>query len=214
MGKVHVLVAESFDIYRNGLESVLNSSKKVQLQQVCKSGKELIKHFKKSPNAVCLVSSGIPDMNIHDLITELEKTSDDPGVIVLTHSTELSHLNQSLKAGVKGYLTKNAPSKELIDAIVEVSQGRQSFGKSASQLMIGKYADSAKKSLSKKKKLITEREREIVKLIVQGYTSAEIANLLFISTRTVETHRANLMNKLELKNIAALVRYAIEENIS
>ncbi len=214
MGKVHVLVAESFDIYRHGLESVLNSSKKVQLQKVCKSGKELIKHFKKSPGAVCLVSSGISDMNIHDLITELEKTSDEPGVIVLTHSTELTHLNQSLKAGVKGYLTKNAPSKELIDAIIEVSQGRQAFGKSASQLMIGKYADSAKKSLSKKKKLITEREREIVKLIVQGYTSAEIANLLFISTRTVETHRANLMNKLELKNTAALVRYAIEENIS
>lgn len=214
MGKVHVLVAESFDIYRHGLESVLNSSKKIQLQQVCKSGKELTKHFKKSPNAVCLVSSGIPDMNIHDLIKELEKTSDEPGVIVLTHSTELTHLNQSLKAGVKGYLTKNAPTTELIDVIIEVSQGKQAFGKSASQLMIGKYTDSAKKTYSKGKKLITKREREIVKLIVQGYTSAEIASLLFISTRTVETHRANLMNKLELKNTAALVRYAIEENIS
>lgn len=214
MSKVHVLVAESFDIYRHGLESVLNSSSQILLKKVCKSGKELIKHFKKSPDAVCLVSSGISDMNIHDLISELEKTDDDPGVIVLTHSTELTHLNQSLKAGVKGYLTKNAPSSELIDAIIEVSQGRQAFGKSASQLMIGKYADSAKKPPSKRKKLITEREREILKLIVQGYTSAEIANLLFISTRTVETHRANLMNKLELKNTAALVRYAIEENIS
>lgn len=214
MSKVQVLVAESFDIYRHGLVSVLNSSKKVHLQRVCTSGKELTKYFKKSPKSVCLVSSGIPDMNIHDLISELKKTSDEPGVIVLTHSTELSHLNQSLKAGVKGYLTKNAPSAELIDAIIEVNQGRQAFGKSASQLMIGKYTDSAKKVPSKGKKLITKREREIVKLIVQGYTSAEIANLLFISTRTVETHRSNLMNKLDLKNTAALVRYAIEENIS
>ena len=147
-------------------------------------------------------------------MTELEKITDEPRVIVLTHSTELTHLNQSLKAGVKGYLTKNASSNELIDSIIEVGEGRQAFGKSASQLMIGKYADSAKRSPSKGKKLITKREREIVKLIVQGYTSAEIANLLFISTRTVETHRSNLMNKLELKNTAALVRYAMEENLS
>lgn len=214
MGKVPVLVAESFEIYRYGLESVLNSSNKVHLQKVCTSGNELIKYFKKVTNAVCLVSSGISDMNIHDLMTELEKTKDEPPVIVLTHSTELSHLNQSLKAGVKGYLTKNAPAEELIDAIIEVNQGGQAFGKSASQLMIGKYADSAKKSPSKGKKLITKREKEIVKLIVQGYTSAEIANLLFISTRTVETHRSNLMNKLDLKNTAALVRYAMEQNLS
>lgn len=214
MGKVHVLVAESFDIYRHGLESILNSSNKVHLENVCTSGKELIKHFKKKPASVCLISSGIPDMNIHDLMTELEKTIDEPAVIVLTHSTELTHLNQSLKAGVKGYLTKNSPSEELIEAILEVSRGRQAFGKSASQMMIGKYTDSAKKSASKGKKLITKREKEIVKLIVQGYTSAEIANMLFISTRTVETHRSNLMNKLDLKNTAALVRYAMEQNLS
>lgn len=214
MGKVPVLIAESFDIYRHGLASVLNSSNKVQVQKVCKSGTELTNHFKNYPDAVCLVSSGIPDMNIHDLMTELEKTSAEPGVIVLTHSTELTHLNQSLKAGVKGYLTKNAPSQELLEAIVDVSMGRQAFGKSASQLMVGKYADSAKKTPLKGKKRITKREKEIVKLIVQGYTSAEIANLLFISTRTVETHRSNLMNKLELKNTAALVRYAMEQDLS
>jgi len=214
MGKVHVLVAESFDIYRRGLESVLRSENSVHLVEVCDSGKTLIKLYKKYPASVCLVSSGIPDMNIHDLMAELSKISDEPPVIVLTHSTELTHLNQTLKAGVKGYLTKNAPASELINAIIEVSKGRQAFGKSASQLMIGKYADSAKKTPPKGKKLITKREKEIVKLIVKGYTSAEIANLLFISPRTVETHRSNLMNKLELKNTAALVRYAMEQNLS
>lgn len=213
MGKVQVLVAESFDIYRHGLESVLKASGKVQVGKVCTSGKELIKNYKNLPDSVCLVSSGIPDMNIHDLMMELKKINQEAAVIVLTHSTDISHLNQSLKAGVKGYLTKNAPSEELLHAVTEVSEGRQSFGKSASQLMIGKYTDIAKKSPSGEKNLITKREREIVKLIVKGYTSAEIANMLFISTRTVETHRSNLMNKLELKNTAALVRYAMEENL-
>lgn len=213
MGKLRVLIAESFDIYRHGLQSVLKASDKVQLGKVCSSGKELIHNFKKNPDSVCFVSSGISDMNIHDLMTNLKEVNSDAAVIVLTHSTEITHLNQSLKAGVKGYLTKNASSQELIDAAIEVSNGREAFGKSASQLMIGKYTDIAKKSASTNKKLITKREREIVQLIVKGYTSAEIAKILFISTRTVETHRANLMNKLELKNTAALVRFAMEENL-
>ncbi|MDX1592241.1 MAG: LuxR C-terminal-related transcriptional regulator, partial [Balneolaceae bacterium] len=85
------------------------------------------------------------------------------------------------------------------------------FGKSVSQLMIGRYADQAKKTSSKPVRQITKREREILKLIVEGYTSPEIAKILYISTRTVETHRSNLMNKLELKNTAALVRFALEE---
>lgn len=214
MGRVQVLIAESSDIYRHGLESVLREADKVHLLKVCLTGKELIKNYRKSPESVCLVSSGISDMNIHDLMQKLTAINEDTAVIVLTHSTEISHLNQSLKAGVKGYLTKNTSKAELIDAICKVSEGKQAFGKSASQMMIGKYADIAKKTSIPAKKGITKREREIVKLIVKGYTSAEIANKLFISTRTVETHRANLMNKLELKNTAALVRYAMEENLS
>lgn len=213
MGKVHVLVAESSDIYRHGLESVLKNSNKVQLVKVCLSGRELIKQYKKNPESVCLVSSGITDLNIHDLMTELRKYNTEGAVIILTHSTEITHLNQSLKAGVQGYLTKNTSTDELIGAILDVKNGSSAFGKAASQLMIGRYADLTKKSPSSNKKLITKREREILKLIVKGYTSAEIANQLFISPRTVETHRSNLMNKLELKNTAALVRYAMEENL-
>ena len=213
MAKVHVLIAESSDIYRHGLESVLKESGKIQMGKICIFGKDLVRHYKKSSNSICLVSSGISDINIHDLMMELKKINEQAAVIVLTNSTEISHLNQAWKAGVKGYLTKNASADELINVIIEVSEGKQAFGKSASQMMIGRYADIAKKTPSANKKLITKREREIMKLIVKGYTSAEIANQLFISTRTVETHRSNLMNKLELKNTAALVRYAMEENL-
>lgn len=213
MGKIQVLIAESSDIYRYGLETILNESDQIQVRKVCKTAKELIKFFKKSVESVCLVSSGISDTNIHDLMQNLTSIHENPAVIVLTHSTDISHLNQSLKAGVKGYLTKNASVDDIINAIIKVKDGKQAFGTSASQMMIGKYADLAKKSASSNKKLITKREKEIVKLIVRGYTSAEIANQLFISTRTVETHRSNLMNKLELKNTAALVRYAMEENL-
>jgi DNA-binding NarL/FixJ family response regulator len=211
MDKIRVLIADSYDIYRRGLESVLKGSDKFLLEKTAKSGKELISAFRKSPDSLCIISSNIADANIHELLQKLRKVNEDVPVIVLTYSTDISHLNQSLKAGVKGYLSKNCSSDELIESVISVAKGEQAFSKSVSQLMIGRYADQAKKTSSKPVRQITKREREILKLIVEGYTSPEIAKILYISTRTVETHRSNLMNKLELKNTAALVRFALEE---
>jgi len=211
MDKIKVLVADSYDIYRRGLQSVIIGYGKFTLQEAAKNGKELISAFKKNPDSLCLISSNIADANIHDLLLKLRQINENVPVIVLTYSTDVSHLNQSLKAGVKGYLTKNCSSEELIQSVLTVANGEQAFSKSISQLMIGRYADQAKKTSSKPARQITKREREILKLIVEGYTSPEIAKILYISSRTVETHRSNLMNKLELKNTAALVRFALEE---
>lgn len=211
MDKIRVLIADSYDIYRRGLESVLTGNDKFLLEKAARSGKELVSAFKKSPDSLCLISSNIADANIHELLQKLRKINEEVPVIVLTYSTDISHLNQSLKAGVKGYLSKNCTSDELIESVIAVAKGEQAFSKSVSQLMIGRYADQAKKTSSKPVRQITKREREILKLIVEGYTSPEIAKILYISTRTVETHRSNLMNKLELKNTAALVRFALEE---
>lgn len=211
MDKIRVLIADSYDVYRRGLQSILSESGKIRLEKSARNGKELITAFKKSPDSLCLISSNIADSNIHDILQKLRQVNDDVPVIVLTYSTDISHLNQSLKAGVKGYLTKNCSAEELLQSVLTVANGEQAFSKSVSQLMIGRYADQAKNTTSKPVRQITKREREILKLIVEGYTSPEIAKILFISTRTVETHRSNLMNKLELKNTAALVRFALEE---
>ncbi len=211
MDKIKVLIADSYDVYRHGLQTILADSGKFVLNSAAKSGKELISAYRKHPESLCLISSNIADANIHELLQKLRAINSEVLVIVLTYSTDISHLNQSLKAGVKGYLTKNCSSSELIEAVKSVAAGEQAFGKSVSQLMIGRYADQAKNTDKKSDKNITKREREILKLIVEGYTSSEIAKILYISTRTVETHRSNLMNKLELKNTAALVRFALEE---
>ncbi len=211
MDKIKVLIADSYDVYRHGLQTILADSGKFVLNSAAKSGKELISAYRKHPESLCLISSNIADANIHELLQKLRAINSEVLVIVLTYSTDISHLNQSLKAGVKGYLTKNCSSSELIEAVESVAAGEQAFGKSVSQLMIGRYADQAKNTDKKSDKNITKREREILKLIVEGYTSSEIAKILYISTRTVETHRSNLMNKLELKNTAALVRFALEE---
>lgn len=211
MKKQAVLLAESFDIYRKGIETILAKTNVFELLKAVKTGEKLISHYKKTPESLCLIASNILDMNIHELMQQLKKINPDPNVIILTNSTEISHLNQSLKAGVKGYLTKNVSAAELIEIIKKVSTGKQAFSKNIAQLMVGKYTDLTTRHQIQSSKQITKREKEILNLIVEGYTSAEIAEILFISTRTVETHRSNLMSKLELKNTAALVRYAIEE---
>lgn len=211
METIKILIAEGHDLYRFGISAVLRDSGKFLVLNACKTGRELVTLYKKNRDAICLISSNISDSNVHNIMQELREINRQVRAVVLTHSTELSHLNQALKAGVKGYLSKNVSADEFIEIVEEVASGKQAFGKSISQIMVGKYTDIAKRSTASSKKVITKREREVLKLIVEGYTSSEIADLLFISTRTVETHRSNLMNKLELKNTAALVRYAIEE---
>ncbi len=209
MNKIKVLIAENFDIYRHGLRSILSDSTSISDVKETKSAKELIQEFKSHSDAVCIISSNLEGSNIHDLMQRLEKITPSPKVVILTYSTDVNHLNQSLKAGVKGYLMKNCSSDELKSAVSEVAKGEKAFSKSISQIMADRYADEAKKPSGGKK--LTKRESEVLKLIVEGHTSPEIAKMLFISPRTVETHRSNLMNKLKIKNTAALVRYALEK---
>lgn len=211
MGHTKIIIAENQDIYRSGLVAILQNRNEFKIVDTVKTGSNLIKNYRKNPESVCIISSSLPDSNIHELMNELNKINPAALAIVITQSNEISHLHQSLKAGVMGYLTKNGSENELSDIIKSVANGTQAFGKSISDLMIGKYADIAQRSKPISKKNITKREREVLKLIVEGYTSSEIAKRLYISVRTVETHRSNLMNKLELKNTAALVRYALEE---
>ena len=211
MGHTKIIIAENQDIYRSGLITILQKRNDLKIVSSVKAGSDLIKNYRKSPESVCIISSSLPDSNIHELMKELKKINEAARAIVITQSNEISHLHQSLKAGVMGYLTKNGSENELSDIIKSVADGNQAFGKSISDLMVGKYADIAQRGKSISKKNITKREREVLKLIVEGYTSAEIAKRLYISVRTVETHRSNLMSKLELKNTAALVRYALEE---
>lgn len=211
MGHTKIIIAENQDIYRSGLISILQNRCEFKIADSVKSGSDLIKSYRNNPESVCIISSSLSDSNIHELMKELHKINQYAQAIVITQSNEISHLHQSLKAGVMGYLTKNGSENELSAIIKSVADGNQAFGKSISDLMVGKYADIAQRGKPISKNNITKREREVLKLIVEGYTSAEIAKRLYISVRTVETHRSNLMSKLEIKNTAALVRYALEE---
>lgn len=211
MTSIPILIADKFDITRSGIEAIIKQSKKAFVIKSVRKADDLVIAYSDNTNAVCIISSNITDTNIHQLMEKLYAHNPDAAVIVISNSADLMYLNQSLKAGVNGYLTKNISAKKLIEAIQGAYKGERVFSKSVSKLIVGKYADLAKRTGGSKKTIITKREKEILSLIVDGYTSSQIAKLLYISPRTVETHRSNLMQKLDIKNTAGLVRFAMEQ---
>ncbi len=211
MTSIPILIADKFDISRCGIEAIINQSKStIVIKSVC-TADDLIKAYVGRPDALCIISSNITDKNIHQLMEKLYSCNSNAKVVVISNSADIIHLNQALRAGVNGYLIKTISSKKLIEAIASAYKGDQVFSKSVSRLIVGKYADLAKSTAGSKNFSITKREKEILALIVDGYTSSNIAKLLYISPRTVETHRSNLMQKLNIKNTAGLVRFAMEQ---
>ncbi len=209
MTSIPILIADKFDISRTGIETIIKQSNNISvIKSVC-TADELIKAYADQPDAVCIISSNISDANIHQLMEKLHTYNTSPSIVVISNSADLMYLNQALKAGVKGYLTKNVTAKKILEAIETASKGEQVFSKSVSKLIVGKYTDLAKGA--SKKTTITKREKEILALIVDGHTSSQIAKRLYISPRTVETHRSNLMQKLNINNTAGLVRFAMEQ---
>jgi DNA-binding NarL/FixJ family response regulator len=214
--KIRVLVADDHDIVRYGICSVLNSSRDVEVIGEASTGQEAFEKYEQLLPDVILLDISMPDMNGIDATRTI--TSKYPGakVLILTMHLNEEYLNQVLNAGAIGYLLKNADIEEMLSGIRSVAEGRQVFSGDIAKLMTEKYIRSAQIGYEGKpvgKPRLTRRETEILQQIAEGKTSQEIAEILFISPRTVDTHRANLIQKLGVKNSAGLVRYAIEQNL-
>jgi DNA-binding NarL/FixJ family response regulator len=156
----------------------------------------------------------MPRMNGLDALKEIKKQNPEAKIIVLTvHNTE-EYVLTTLQAGADGYVLKDATHSELVMAIKNVLVGKRYLSPGISEKVIDGYLEGRKEiKTSTPWDTLTQREREILKLIAEGYKNKEIADYLFISLKTVEKHRANLMRKLDLHNAAALTAYAVEKGL-
>ncbi|MEX0771424.1 MAG: response regulator transcription factor [Balneolaceae bacterium] len=215
MAKSRVVIADETDIDLSGIQSILEKLKSVEVVAVASTATEACELFEKHSADLLMISSGLTDMNLRKIIEQVTQNQKDAKVIVLSSATDTTHLNQSLNAGVSGYLLKTIPQKKLREAVQNVVKGEKVFSPSIAKLMTEKYAHLARQKSSgvQSAEPVTPREREVLQLIADGYTSREIAKKLYISPRTVETHRANLLQKLKIKNTAGLVRYALEKGM-
>ena len=217
MKRIKVILADDHDIVRFGIASVIRTADDIELIGEASDGRGTIELYKQFTPDVAIVDITMPGMNGIETTRAILESYPEARILILTMHMDEEYLNQALKAGAKGYLLKNCDKQELVNGIRMIANGEKVFSGTISTLMTEHYINSVTDNILQEKPQprgnsihLTKREKEILNLIADGLTSQEIAESLYISPRTVETHRANLLQKLDIKNTAGLVRYAVE----
>jgi two-component system response regulator NreC len=212
--RYRVVIAEDHTIIREGLRSLLNQAKDFNIVGEAADGREALRLVERSKPDLVLTDLSMPRMDGTDVIGAIKKQSPDTKVIALTIHRAEEYVLATLRAGADGYVLKEATYEELMMAIRSVLKGKHYLSPEISGKLIEGYLEGRKfYKLDSLWETLTKREREILKLIAEGFKSKEIADYLCISVHTVETHRSALMKKLNLHNTAALVALAIEKGL-
>lgn len=204
-----VIIADAHDIYVIGIESVIAESEGFTVRGGVRSAKALYRLMEETPADLLILGTTLQDDSLGSIMDIVKGRHPDVKVVLIALSNDLGHIQQALHLGVDAYLLRSVEPEELLQSLDRVAAGEKYFSPDV-QLTIG---DKVNQLLQERKILrpmmeITKREKEVLNLIVDGYTNQEIGELLAISTRTVETHRANLMHKLQVRNTAGLVKMA------
>ena len=212
--KVRIVIAEDHTILREGLRSLLSSNANFEVVGEAGDGREAIRQVKKLKPDLILSDLSMPKMNGMEAIKEIKRESPATKILVLTVHRAEEYILATFRAGADGYLLKDSTHSELLMAVKKVLSGTHYISPEISEKVIEGYIEG-KKSLKSRTswETLTQREREILKLIAEGYRNKEIAGDLCISVKTVEKHRANLMEKLDLHSIQALTTFAIEKGL-
>jgi DNA-binding NarL/FixJ family response regulator len=212
--KIRVVIVEDHAIIREGLRSLFSSSKEFDVVSEAENGREAIPRIKELKPDLVLTDLSMPRMDGMDMIQTIKKESPETKVIALTvHRTE-EYVLATLKAGADGYVLKEADYAELMMAVKNVLQGKHYLSPEISGNLIKGYLDGRKSTpIESVFGILTRREREILKLIAEGNKNKEVAEQLYISVNTVEKHRSNIMDKLNLHSTAALIAFAMEKGL-
>ena len=212
--KLRIVLADDHTILREGLRALLSADPNFDIVGEAKDGREAVRCVEKLEPNLLLMDLSMPRMSGIDAISEIKRRYSETKIIALTvHKTE-EYLLTTLQAGVDGYVLKDATHDELVMAIHNVMAGKRYLSPGISGKVIEGYLEGKEDSLSGSSwQKLSQREREVLKLIAEGYKNKEIAEDLCISLKTVEKHRANLMKKLDLHNAAALTVYAVERGL-
>jgi len=212
--KLSIVLADDHTILREGLRALLTADSNFEIVGEARDGREAVRCVEKLGPDLLLMDLSMPRMSGMDAIREIKKRYPETKIIALTvHKTE-EYLLTTLQAGADGYVLKDATHDELMLAIKNVMGGKSYLSPGVSEKVIEGYLEGKEntRSLSSWESL-SQREREVLKLIAEGYKNKEIADDLCISLKTVEKHRANLMKKLDLHNAAALTVYAMDKGL-
>ncbi|MBX7150245.1 response regulator transcription factor [bacterium] len=217
MNKITILLADDHPIVRSGLRSLLSSQPEFEIIGEAENGEEAIEAIKRLKPAIALLDISMPKLSGTEAAKIISQKYSHTKVIILTMIEEEAYIGKVIEAGAYAYLLKDSGNDEIIKAIHRVVQGEKYFSQSAYDLIGRQFSKKNIKSKDVENdnviNTLTAREKEILGLIAEGLNSQQIAKKLFLSPRTIETHRSNLMHKLRIHTATGLVRFAIENKI-
>ncbi|HEX2787631.1 MAG TPA: response regulator transcription factor [Ignavibacteria bacterium] len=215
MEKIKLIITDDHKMFREGIKNILNDYEDIEVLSEAGSGEELLEKLTQQTADVILMDINMPGISGIETSKIIKKKYPETFILALSTSDDDNYIIEMLNTGAKGYVLKSTGIEELVSAIKTVAKGDSYFCKEASEVILNQFTKSKenKKSKSSSEVPLTDREIEILKLIAEGLTNKEIADRLFISIRTVDTHRRNLHQKLNIKNTAGLINYAVKHKI-
>jgi DNA-binding NarL/FixJ family response regulator len=212
--KKKIVIAEDHRILREGLKSLLASKSEFEVVGEAEDGLDAITLVRTTKPDLVLLDLSMPRLDGLSAMRDIKKVSPETRILALTVHTDEDYVLEAFNAGADGYCLKDAGRTELLMAMQNVFSGKPYFSPGIADKVLEGYLEGRQKLKSASAwDTITRREREVLKLIGEGYKNKEIADLLYISVKTVEKHRSNIMRKLDLHNAAALTAYAIEKGL-
>jgi two-component system response regulator NreC len=212
--KLKVLIADDHGVVRKGLRLLLEQYPQIEVIGEAANGREVVRLARELRPEVILMDVAMPLLNGIEAAEQIRKANDQIGVIMLTMHADEGYLLRALNAGVTGYLLKESAEEDLFRAVSAVSQGKPFFSPAITQTLLEDYMRVLKhEGLSDTFELLTAREKEVLQLLAEGKTNKEAAAILGLSLYTIESHRTNLMQKLNLHNTAEIVLYAVRKNL-
>ncbi len=216
MNRIKVMLVDDHQLVRDGIKSLISDSFGIEVVAEASNAAEFFKILNQQIPDVVLMDISLPNMSGIEIAKVLKRDFPKIKILMLSMYTSEDFIFNAIKAGVDGYLPKNTTRDELVLAITEVYDGREYFSKSISSVILKSYVNSAKygnTNTDDKMNMLTPRETEILRMVVEGMNNHQIADQLFISVRTVETHKTAILKKLDLSSTVELVKFALKNKI-
>ena len=214
MRKIRIVLADDHKLMRSGLRVLLEQQPDLTVMGEASDGREAVALVASQRPDVLVMDIGMPSLNGIEAAAQITQSNPEAAIVMLSMHSDESYVLRALKAGAKGYLLKDSAEADLIRAVRAVAEGKSFFSPAVSRVLLDDYVRKLNRSGTEDPyELLTPREREVLQLVAEGKSNKEVAQLLNLSVYTVETHRSNIMEKLNLHGVPELILYAVRKGI-
>lgn len=209
---IRVLLADDHAVLRDGLRVLLQAQPGIEVVAGAADGREALREARRLQPDVVVMDIAMPDLNGIEATLQMRDACPSARVLILSMHSTAEHVFRALQAGARGYLLKDSAGAEVVDAVRAVHAGRRYLGQKIAATVIDDY--SAERRQTSRLDCLSRRERQILQLVAEGKTSAEVGATLFLSPKTVDTYRSRMMHKLGIGDLASLVKFAIQQGVT